>query len=163
MSGDERLREELGALELRAGDNLMLLTTEDFTRYWGESRVFYMASERGEMDDAKDRRRRWIAMILVVLMIAGATAGQFIPIEGKNQLDMFFFAAITVVLMAMMKIFSAKKYTKPINWDVLITIAAPSTYQKASVRWGSWPPYLSLPTSSPRSSPTMPLRPLPSP
>jgi di/tricarboxylate transporter len=62
-------------------------------------------------------------MILVVLMIAGATAGQFIPIEGKNQLDMFFFAAITVVLMAMMKIFSAKKYTKPINWDVLITIA----------------------------------------
>jgi di/tricarboxylate transporter len=101
----------------------MLLTTEDFTRYWGESRVFYMASERGEMDDAKDRRKRWIAMILVFLMIAGATAGQFIPSPIKNQFDMFFFAAVTVVLMAMMKIFSAKKYTKPINWDVLITIA----------------------------------------
>ena len=119
----ERITTNLDKLEFKAGDNLMLLTTEDFTRYWGESRVFYMASEIGEMDDSKDRRRRWIAMILVFLMIAGATLGQFIPAHGKNQFDMFFFAAVTVVLMALMKIFSAKKYTKPINWDVLITIA----------------------------------------
>jgi di/tricarboxylate transporter len=102
----------------------MLLTTEDFTRYWGESRVFYMASEIGEMDDSKDRRRRWVAMGLVVLMITGATVGRYIPHQGKNELDMFFFAAITMVLMALMKVFTPKKYTKPINWDVLITIAA---------------------------------------
>jgi di/tricarboxylate transporter len=82
-----------------------------------------MATEIGEMDDPKDRRRRWIAMGLVFLMIAGATVGRFIPVKGKNELDMFFFAAIAVVLMAMMKIFTPKKYTKPINWDVLITIA----------------------------------------
>ena len=119
----ERITTDLDNHELKTGDNLMLLTTEEFTRYWGESRAFYMASEKGEMDDAKNRRRRWIAMILVFLMIAGATAGQFIPPQGKNQFDMFFFAAVTVVLMALMKIFSAKKYTKPINWDVLITIA----------------------------------------
>ena len=78
----ERITTNLENLELKAGDNLMLLTTEDFTRYWGESRVFYMASEIGEMDDSKDRRRRWIAMGLVFLMIAGATAGQFIPSPG---------------------------------------------------------------------------------
>jgi di/tricarboxylate transporter len=119
----ERITTNLENLELRAGDNLMLLTTSDFTRYWGESRVFYMASEIGEMDDSKDRRRRWIAMGLVFIMIAGATLGRFIPLEGKNEFDMFFFAAITVVLMASMKIFTPKKYTKPINWDVLITIA----------------------------------------
>lgn len=120
----ERISTNLNNLELKAGDNLMLLTTEDFTRYWGESRVFYMATEKGEMDDSKDRRRRWIAMGLVFLMIAGATAGRFIPTRGKNEFDMFFFAAITVVLMALMKIFTPKKYTKPVNWDVLITIAA---------------------------------------
>ena len=119
----ERITTNLDNLELKTGDNLMLLTTEDFTRYWGESRVFYMASEIGEMDDSKDRRRRWIAMGLVFFMIAGATAGRFIPAPGKNQYDMFFFAAVTVVLMALMKIFTPKKYTKPINWDVLITIA----------------------------------------
>ena len=119
----ERITTNLENLELKAGDNLMLLTTDDFTRYWGESRVFYMASEIGEMDDSKDRRRRWIALGLVFFMIAGATAGRYIPIQGKNEFDMFFFAAVTVVLMAMMKIFTPKKYTKPINWDVLITIA----------------------------------------
>ncbi|TFH26459.1 MAG: TRAP transporter large permease subunit [Bacteroidia bacterium] len=119
----ERITTNLDNLELKVGDNLMLLATEDFTRYWGESRVFYMATEIGEMDDSKDRRRRWIAMGLVFLMIAGATAGRWIPIEAKNEFDMFFFAAVTVFLMAMMKIFTPKKYTKPINWDVLITIA----------------------------------------
>ena len=119
----ERITTNLENLELKAGDNLMLLTTDDFTRYWGESRVFYMASEIGEMDDSKDRLRRWIAMGLVFLMIAGATVGRYIPIEGKNEFDMFFFAAVTVVLMALMKVFTPKKYTKPINWDVLITIA----------------------------------------
>ncbi|RPI41434.1 MAG: SLC13 family permease, partial [Bacteroidetes bacterium] len=119
----ERITTNLENLELKAGDNLVLLTTDDFTRYWGESRVFYMASEIGEMDDPKDRTRRWIAIGLTVMMIVGATTGRFIPIEGSDKLDMFFFAAITAVLMAMMRIFSAKKYTKPINWDVLITIA----------------------------------------
>jgi len=39
-------------------------------------------------------------------------------------MNKFFFAAIAMVLMATFKIFSAKKYTKPINWDVLITVAA---------------------------------------
>jgi len=120
----ERITTNLENLEFKAGDNLMLLTTEDFTRYWGESRVFYMASEIGEMDDSKDKRRRWIAMGLVIFMIAGATAGRYIPIQAKNDFDMFFFAAITVILMALMKVFTPKKYTKPINWDVLITIAA---------------------------------------
>jgi di/tricarboxylate transporter len=119
----ERISTNLEQHELKVGDNLMLLTTDDFTRYWGSSRVFYMASEIGEMDDSKDRRRRWIAMGLVFLMIAGATIGRFIPSPGKQEFDMFFFAAVAVVLMALMKIFTPKKYTKPINWDVLITIA----------------------------------------
>lgn len=127
----ERITTNLENLELKTGDNLMLLTTDDFTRYWGESRVFYMASEIGEMDDTKDKRRRWIAMILVAFMIAGATLGRYIPTHGKNHYDMFFFAAVTVVLMAMMKIFTPKKYTKPINWDVLITIAAAIGISKA--------------------------------
>ena len=118
-----RITTNLDNLEMKVGDNLMLLATDDFTRYWGESRVFYMAKEIGEMDDSKDRRRRWIALGLVFLMIAGATAGRYIPIEAKNEFDMFFFAAVTVFLMALMKIFTPKKYTKPINWDVLITIA----------------------------------------
>ena len=57
-------------------------------------------------------------------MVIGATVGRSLPSYGDVNLDMFFFAAIAMVLMAAFKIFQAKKYTKPINWDVLITVAA---------------------------------------
>ena len=120
----ERITTNMHNLELKSGDNLMLLTTDDFSRYWGESRAFYMSSEIGDMDSSKDRRKRWIAVIITLLMVIGATVGGQLPSYGNVELDMFFFAAIAVVLMASMKIFSAKKYTKPINWDVLITVAS---------------------------------------
>jgi di/tricarboxylate transporter len=119
----ERIATNMENVELKSGDNLMLLATDDFQKYWGESRAFYMSSEIGEMDSSKDKRKRWIAVTITVLMVAGATLGGQLPSYGNVELDMFFFAAIAVVLMASMKIFSAKKYTKPINWDVLITVA----------------------------------------
>jgi len=120
----ERITTNLNSVELKSGDNLMLLTTSDFNRYWGESRVFYMSSEIGDMDSSKDRRRRWLAVIITLLMVVGATLGDHLPSYGNVELDMFFFAAVAMVLMASMKIFTPKKYTKPINWDVLITVAS---------------------------------------
>ena len=39
------------------------------------------------------------------------------------KMDMFFFASVTAVAMAWLKIFPPKKYTKYISWDILITIA----------------------------------------
>jgi di/tricarboxylate transporter len=120
----ERITTNMQNVELKSGDNLMLITTDDFTRYWGESRAFYMSSEIGDMDSSKDRTKRWLAVIITLLMVVGATLGGQLPSYGDVELDMFFFAAVAMVLMASMKIFSAKKYTKPINWDVLITVAS---------------------------------------
>ena len=120
----ERIITNMQNVELKSGDNLMLITTNDFTRYWGESRAFYMASEIGDMDSSKDKRRRWLAVIITLLMVIGATVGGQLPSYGNVEMDMFFFAAIAMVVMGSMKIFSAKKYTKPINWDVLITVAS---------------------------------------
>lgn len=119
----ERITTNMQNVELKSGDNLMLLTTDDFTKYWGESRAFYMSSEIGDMDSSKDKRKRWLTVIITLLMVAGATIGGEIPSYGNIEFDMFFFAAIAMVLMASLKIFSAKKYTKPINWDILITVA----------------------------------------
>lgn len=86
----------------------MLLTTDDFTKYWGESRAFYMSSEIGDMDSSKDKRKRWLAVTITLLMVLGATLGGHIPSYGNVNMDMFFFASIAVVLMAALKIFSAK-------------------------------------------------------
>ena len=127
----ERITTNMQSVELKTGDNLMLLTTDDFTRYWGESRAFYMSSEVGDMDSSKNRWKRWLAVSITLLMVIGATLGgnlkSFLESRGSDwnvELDMFFFAAVAMVLMASMKIFQAKKYTKPINWDVLITVAS---------------------------------------
>jgi di/tricarboxylate transporter len=127
----ERITTNMQSVELKTGDNLMLLTTDDFTRYWGESRAFYMSSEVGDMDSSKDKWKRWLAVSITMLMVIGATLGgnfqNFLESQGSDwnvELDMFFFAAVAMVLMASMKIFAAKKYTKPINWDVLITVAS---------------------------------------
>lgn len=120
----ERIYTGMENIEFKAGDNLVLLTTDDFTKYWGESRVFYMSAEIGDMDSTKDKRKRWLALAITILMVIGATVGRSLPSYGDVNFDMFFFAAIAMVLMAAFKIFQAKKYTKPINWDVLITVAA---------------------------------------
>lgn len=68
-------------------------------------------------------------------MITGATVSElpavqeYLP-EGL-ELDMFFFVAITTVIMAWTKIFPPQKYTKYISWDILITIACAFAISKA--------------------------------
>uniref|UniRef100_UPI001B70F0E7 SLC13 family permease n=1 Tax=Bacteroides sp. TaxID=29523 RepID=UPI001B70F0E7 len=54
----------------------------------------------------------------------------------KVKLDMFFFVSITTILMAWTRIFPAKKYTKYISWDILITIACAFAISKAMVNSG---------------------------
>ena len=49
---------------------------------------------------------------------------------------MFFFVSITTIIMAWTKIFPARKYTKYISWDILITIACAFAISKAMVNSG---------------------------
>ena len=78
-------------------------------------------------------------MTLLVLMIVGATVGE-LPFMEKLlpgiELDMFFFAAVTTVIMAWTKLFPARKYTKYISWDILITIACAFAISRAMVNSG---------------------------
>ena len=50
---------------------------------------------------------------------------------------MFFFAAVAAVMMAVLKIFPPKKYSKAISWDVLITIASAFAISKAMLNSGA--------------------------
>jgi len=73
-------------------------------------------------------------LILLILMIAGATIGE-LPVVKEMfpdmKLDMFFFVSVTTIIMAWTKIFPARKYTKYISWDILITIACAFAISKA--------------------------------
>ncbi len=127
----EAITTNVGAFRMKAGDSLVLLTNENFIKNWGESTGFYLTSFIGEIPPPRYKGQRLFAILLVLLMILGATVGRYLPEVGGNQMDMFYFASIVAVLMAWINVLPNRKYTKAISWDVLITIACAFGVSKA--------------------------------
>ncbi|WP_303236343.1 SLC13 family permease [Phocaeicola coprophilus] len=125
---------DLGNIRFREGDTLVVLTDDSFIRTWGESSVFLMLANGKDYEPA-GKKKRWFALILLLIMIIGATIGELPAIQRLLpegiKLDMFFFVSITTVIMAWTKIFPPQKYTKYISWDILITIACAFSISKA--------------------------------
>ena len=125
--GGQVITENLGNVRLQEGDTLVLLADEAFTRTWGDSSVFLMMTNGHEIPTRTiPVWKKWTALALLIIMIVGATVGE-LPVMQERfpevKLDMFFFASVTAVVMAWLKLFPPKKYTKYISWDILITIA----------------------------------------
>ncbi|MDO4163097.1 MAG: SLC13 family permease [Bacteroides sp.] len=124
---------------LREGDTLVLMADDSFVQAWGESSVFMLLANGKDTEPVPRKRKRWLALTLLILMIAGATVGE-LPVVKEMfpgvQLDMFFFVSVTTIIMAWTKIFPARKYTKYISWDILITIACAFAISKAMVNSG---------------------------
>ena len=125
---------DLGNIRFREGDTLVVLTDDSFIRTWGESSVFLMLANGKDYEPA-GKKKRWFALILLLIMIIGATIGELPAIQRLLpegiKLDMFFFVSITTVILAWTKIFPPQKYTKYISWDILITIACAFAISKA--------------------------------
>lgn len=124
---------------LREGDTLVLLADDSFLQTWGESSVFVMLANGKDTEPVPGTRKRWLALTLLIFMITGATVGElpwFKEMFPSVQLDMFFFVSVTTIIMAWTKIFPARKYTKYISWDILITIACAFAISKAMVNSG---------------------------
>ena len=132
----ERITEGLDKIRLTEGDNLVLLTDDTFMKAWGESSVFYLLSETGEIEKPESSRKRNFALILTATMIIGAALGDKIELPWNFKLDMFSMAALTAILMAWTNIYPAKKYTKFISWDVMITIACAFAISKGMMYSG---------------------------
>lgn len=123
---------------LQEGDTLVLMADDSFIPTWGESSVFVLLMN-GKDPDRMTKKKRWLALFLLVFMIIGATIGELPAIKEAIpgiKLDMFFFVAVTTVIMAWTNIFPARKYTKYISWDILITIACAFGISKAIVNSG---------------------------
>ena len=120
-------------------DTLIVDAEEDFMKTWGDSRVFWMINRMGEYEPPLGNKKRWLAVVLLVLMIIGATVGE-LPIVTDHfkflKLDMFFFACVTTIIMAWTKMFNPRKYTKFFSWDVLITIACAFAISAAMTKSG---------------------------
>lgn len=125
----------LGNVVLREGDTLVLSADESFIPTWKDSSMFFIVANGKDLDDNKvPNWKKWFALGLLIFMIVGATIGELPMIKEafpNAKFDMFFFVCVTTVIMAWTKLFPAKKYTKYISWDILITIACAFAISKA--------------------------------
>ena len=119
---------------LREGDTLVVMADDSFVQTWGESSVFVLLANGKDNEPVPGKGKRWFALLLLILMITGATVGK--EAFPNIKLDMFFFVSVTTIIMAWTKIFPARKYTKYISWDILITIACAFAISKAMVNSG---------------------------
>jgi di/tricarboxylate transporter len=127
----ERITSNLNKLKLKSGDNLVLLTTDKFIQNWGESKIFYLTSYIRDYRTTGTFWKKWLAFIILLVMIIGATVGQYFDSPAGLTFDMFFFSILAAVLLVWLKIMPHQKYTKAISWDVLITIACSFAISKA--------------------------------
>ena len=135
----QSITENLDNEVLRDGDTLVVMADDSFVQTWGESSVFVLLANGKDNEPVPGKGKRWFALVLLILMIAGATVGE-LPVVKEAfpdiKLDMFFFVSVTTIIMAWTKIFPARKYTKYISWDILITIACAFAISKAMVNSG---------------------------
>jgi di/tricarboxylate transporter len=133
----ERISSNIDKLKLKAGDNLVLLTTDRFIQNWGESKVFYLTSYIRDYRTTGSFWKKWMSFIILLLMIFGGTVGQYFHSPSGITFDMFFFATLAAVLLILLKIMPHQKYTRAISWDVLITIACAFAISKAMQNSGA--------------------------
>ncbi len=121
---------------LRPGDSLIILADVEFVDSWKDSKIFFLISSKGEIEKPIKTYKIGWTIAIVVMMILGTSFGQYLPKVNGNFMDMFFFASIAAVLMAILKIFPPKKYARAISWDVLITIASAFAISKGLLNSG---------------------------
>jgi hypothetical protein len=74
----ERITSNFGSLKLKPGDNLVLLTTDSFIQNWGDSKIFYLTSYIRDYRTTGTFWKKWLAFIILLLMITGATVGHIL-------------------------------------------------------------------------------------
>ena len=129
----------MASADFKEGDTLILDAPDSFFSSWGESSEFLMLSNGKPHKIPSAKWKKWAALGLLTLMIVGATFGQMPKIRAllpSVNMDMFFWACIITVIMAALNLFPAKKYTKFISWDILITIASALAISKAMTNSG---------------------------
>lgn len=137
--GGNSLTRNLHNERFHEGDTLVLLADDTFMKNWGDSSFFLMVSNGREPEPALGRKKRWLAVALMVFMILGALVGELPSMQNVvpvMKFDMFFFVSIVTVIMALLRIFPARKYTKFISWDILVTIASAFAISRAMQKSG---------------------------
>lgn len=120
----ERITANLNKLELKEGDNLVLLSTEQFEKVWGNTQMFYLVSYMQDMPLERTRRKRWIALFIFLGMVAGILINEMVSWGFGVRLNIVVMVGIAATLLIWTGVLPWQNYTKNISWDLLITIAS---------------------------------------
>ncbi len=123
--GGEVLTGDWMNVRMQNHDTLLIETDDKFVKTWGDSSALLISSYDAD-SDTLGRKKRWVAFLLLIFMVIGATVGE-LPFMREAvpgfKFDMFFFVCVTTVIMCWTGMFNARKYSKFVSWDVLVTIA----------------------------------------
>ncbi|MCP4310790.1 MAG: hypothetical protein GY790_05970 [Bacteroidetes bacterium] len=122
-NGDQ-IYQEVDNVRLKEGDTLLLLTDSNFVPGWSDSQVFYLLSHKGEIQFNVDRKKAMLTYLLLALLLAGAILTTSLEVFENTSFNPLLVAALVVVLMVWFRILPSQRYTKAVNWDILITIAS---------------------------------------
>lgn len=139
IRGGRRIDTNLENILLSEGDTLRLAADKSFIRTWRDSSAFHIVSHDSDSMEFETPKpstggaQRWLGLILLIFMIGGSVLGEHFNVVSSTGVayDIFPFAAVVMVIMALGKLFPAKRYTKYISWDILIAIASAFAISKA--------------------------------
>ena len=72
----QRFINNLEEVILREGDTLVVMADDTFIPTWGESSVFVLLANGNDNEPIPGKGKRWFALILLILMIAGASGSE---------------------------------------------------------------------------------------
>ncbi len=127
----EPITANMNKLKLKVGDNIVLLTTEQFAVNWGTSHMFYLMNYIQDYPVEKTRKKRWLALAILIAMVAGIVINELVFYGYGTRLSLFLFVAVAALLLIWFKILPHQEYTKNVSWDLIITIASAFAVSKA--------------------------------
>ncbi len=110
---DGEVAGQLGRIQLRAGDVLLVLASASFGRRWRGDLDFSLVAAVNDPPPSR-RHRAWLPLVVVVVMVAVAAAGWLTLFEAALG------GAIVVVLG---RVISAREAWQSINLGVVLTMA----------------------------------------
>ncbi len=120
----ERITTNLNKLKLKVGDNVVLLSTDQFLSNWETSNMFYLVNYLQDYRVEKTSRTRWMALVILMAMVLGIVINELVSWGYGMRLNIFLFVAVAAILLIWLKILPHQNYTKNISWDLIISVAS---------------------------------------
>lgn len=122
----EKISGKIGKVRLKAGDVLLLLAGDDFSKRYNDSNDFYLISKIREF-----RKMKWYQTLTLFGGIAAA-----ILFSALNLISLFMALMILIILILLLKIASPKDIPKSIDFNLALIIVLALSLGTAMIKTG---------------------------